>query len=216
MNWSGFLSQALEITSDFNLKIAIVLYLLCAIGEIGFGIPYILETIWLLAGYNLAHHKLSLSDLIMIWLVAQAGRQTGSIALYYSGVLSMAPLKKFYRRFIEPRIRSKPFIPSWIAKHLSNPSPFSVAIGRLLGLRLPVALAMSARHRLSNLALGVFISSLIWDGIYIIIGITVGNVIKTEYVVVYSVAGLTALYILVLVVRYWIQKRSAKHKPAQP
>lgn len=215
MSWSGFLSQALEITSQFNFKIAIILYLLCAIGEIGFSIPYILETIWLLAGYNLAHHTLSLNDLLYIWLVAQAGRQSGSVVLYYSGVLGLAPLKKLYKRFIEPRLPKKQYVPAGITKHLTNPTPFSIAIGRLLGLRLPLALAMSAKRKLANLALGVIISSVIWDGIYLIIGITVGKVVKTEWIVVYSVVGLTALYILVLLIRYWVQKRSTRHKPVQ-
>jgi membrane protein DedA with SNARE-associated domain len=213
MNWADFLNQALQITSAFNFKIAIILYLLCAIGEIGFGIPYILETIWLLAGYNLAHHTLSFYDLLLIWLVAQAGRQSGNVVLYYSGVAGMIPLKKFYKRFVEPRMPKRQFIPTGLAKHLTNPSPISIGLARLLGLRLPMALAMSARHKLSNLVLGVIISSLIWDGIYIIIGITVGNVLKTEYVVVYSVGGLTVLYISVLAIRYWLQKRSTKNKP---
>jgi membrane protein DedA with SNARE-associated domain len=210
MNWSNFLTQALQVTSNFNFKIAIILYLLCAVGEVGFGIPYILETVWLLAGYNLAHHTLSLSDLLLIWLVAQAGRQSGSIALYYSGVLGMVPLKKFYKRFIEPRLPKKQYIPAGIAKHLTNPSAISIGLGRLLGLREPLALAISARHKLSSLALGVVISSIIWDGIYLVIGITVGNVIKTQYVVLYSVGGLTVLYISVLAIRYWVQRHSAK------
>jgi membrane protein DedA with SNARE-associated domain len=214
MNWSAFLSQALDITSHFNLEIALILFLLCAIGEVGFGIPYILETIWLLAGYNLAHDALNPYNLLLIWLVAQAGRQAGSLALYYSGVLGMVPLRKFYKRFVEPRIPKKQFIPAGIAKHLTDPSPISIGLARLLGLRVPMALAMSARHKLSSLALGVIISSIIWDGIYLIIGITVGNVIKTEWVVLYSVGGLTVLYISVLAIRYWIQKRSLKNKVA--
>ena len=216
MNWSGFLNQALEITSYFNIKIAVTLFLVCTLGEIGMGIPYILETIWLLAGYNLAHHTLNLFDLLLIWFVAQAGRQTGSAGLYYSGVLGLAPLKNLYKRFIEPRIPKKQFIPSGVVKHFTNPSPLSVGIGRLLGLRIPMALAMSAKKRLPNLALGVVISSIIWDGTYIVIGLTVGTVVKTEHIVLYTVGALTALYALVLSTRLLIQKRSAKSKPVQP
>jgi membrane-associated protein len=78
-----------------NPKIAIILFLLCAIGEIGFALPYILETLWLLAGYQLAQGNLSTLDLAYLWLVAQAGRQTGSLALYYSSVLGMVPLRSF-------------------------------------------------------------------------------------------------------------------------
>jgi hypothetical protein len=216
MSWTGFLNQALTITSTFNLKIAIILYLLCAVGEIGFGLPYILETIWLLAGYNLAHHTLGLTDLLLIWLVAQAGRQSGSLVLYYSGVLGMIPLKKLYKRFIEPRLPKKQFIPSGLTKYLTNPSPLTIGLARLLGLRVPMALATSARNKLSNLILGVIISSIVWDGIYIIIGITVGNIIKTEWMVIYSVGGLTVLYISILTIRHFYQKRAARNKATQP
>jgi len=77
-----------------------------------------------------------------------------------------------------------------------------------------MALTMSANNKLSNLALGVVISSLIWDGIYIIIGITVGAVVKTEYIVLFSVGGLTILYISVMLIRYFV-KRRPKKSPVQ-
>ena len=156
-------------------------------------------------------------DLFEIWLVAQAGRQTGSFVLYYSGVLGMAPLKRFYKRYIEPRLPKRQFIPPGIAKRITNPSPFSVAMGRLVGLRIPMALTMSARQRLSHLALGVLLSSIIWDGIYLIIGGTVGPKVvpKPQYMLLYSLAGLTILYLIILGVRYLLRLRSQKKKPAQ-
>jgi len=211
---SGLLSQVLTATSSFNLKIAILLFLLCSIGEIGFALPYVLETIWLLAGYQLGTGDLQLGELLKIWLVAQAGRQTGSLVLYYSAVLGLAPLKKIYKKYIEPRLPKRQFIPASVTKHLTNPSPISIAIGRLVGLRIPMALTMGARQKLLHLALGVLISSIIWDGIYIIIGRTVGSVLpKTEFMVLYSVGGLTIVYISVLVIRHKIsQRQEAKRK----
>ena len=211
---SGLLSQVLTATSSFNLKIAILLFLLCSIGEIGFALPYVLETIWLLAGYQLGTGDLQLGELLKIWLVAQAGRQTGSLVLYYSAVLGLAPLKKVYKKYIESRLPKRQFIPASITKHLTNPNPISIAIGRLVGLRIPMALTMGARQKLLHLALGVLISSIIWDGIYIIIGRTVGSVLpKTEFMVLYSVGGLTVVYISVLVIRHKIsQRQEAKRK----
>jgi membrane-associated protein len=218
MNLSGLLAQALEITSTFNPKIAIILFLLCAIGEIGFTLPYILETIWLLAGYQLVRGNPPLppGDLLLIWLVAQAGRQTGSLALYYSAALGLGPLRKFYRKFIEPRFPKKQIIPPRLVKYLANPSPFSVAMGRLVGLRVPMAIAMSARQKLSHLALGVLLSSIIWDGIYLIIGATVGAAVVPEpqYMLLYSVGGLTVLYLVTLGVRYLLRLRTTRNKSA--
>jgi membrane-associated protein len=216
MSLSGLLSQALEITSTFNPKIAIILFLLCSIGEIGFTLPYILETIWLIAGYQLGIGTLPFQDLILIWLVAQAGRQTGSLVLYYSGVLGLTPLKKYYRRYIEPKLPKRQIIPLGIARSLANPSPFSIAIGRLVGLRIPMALTMSARQKLSHLALGVLLSSIIWDGVYLIIGGTLGPKVvpKPQYMLLYSVGGLTILYLVTLGVRYFLRRRSQRKRIA--
>jgi len=203
MNWTDLLSRATEITSNFNLEISIILFLLCSIGEVGFALPYILETIWLLAGYQLTQGTLQPVDLLLIWLVAQAGRQTGSLALYFSGRLGMLPLKKIYKKYVEPRMPKRQIIPAWAAKRIKNPSPFSVAIGRLVGLRVPMALAMSAVHKLPHLALGVILSSIIWDGAYLIIGATVGTagssiVSEPQYMLLYSLGGLTAVYLITL------------------
>jgi membrane protein DedA with SNARE-associated domain len=215
---NALLSQALEITGAFNLKIAVILFLLCSIGEIGFALPYVLETIWLLAGYQLGTHTLLPVDLLKIWLVAQAGRQTGSLILYFSGVLGMRPLRKFYKRFIEPKLPKRQFIPAGLVKHLTNPSPFSIAIGRLVGLRIPMALTVSARHKLTNLVLGVILSSIIWDGVYIIIGSILGPKVVPErqYILLYSVGGLTVLYLSIIGVRYLVKYlRSQKKKTAE-
>jgi membrane protein DedA with SNARE-associated domain len=216
MSFSGFLSQALEITSTFNPKIAIILFLLCSIGEIGFTLPYILETIWLFAGYHLAIGTLPPLDLLLIWLVAQAGRQTGSAVLYFSGVLGLRPLTKFYKKYIEPRLPKRQIIPSAITKIMANPSPFSVAIARLVGLRIPMALTMSARQKYWHLALGVLLSSIVWDGIYLIIGRIIGSTVVPQplNMLAYSLGGLTALYLITLGVRYLLRSRLQRKRPS--
>jgi membrane protein DedA with SNARE-associated domain len=153
-------------------------------------------------------------DLLLIWLVAQAGRQTGSLILYYSAALGLGPLRKFYGKFIEPRVPRRQFIPACIMKQITNPSPFSVAIGRLIGLRIPMAITMSARQKLSHLSLGVLLSSIVWDGIYLIIGSTVGAAVvpKPQYMLLYSLGGLTVLYMVTLGVRFLLRKRAMKNK----
>lgn len=214
MDLTGLFYQLLTITSTFNIKLAIILYFLCMIGEVGFGLPYILETIWLLAGYQLVKGTppLSVADLLMIWVMALAGRQTGSLVLYYSGMLGMAPVRKFYRRFIESRLPKRQIIPIGFTKFISNPSPLSIAAGRLIGLRLPISLTMSARQRFTNLALGVLISSVVWDGIYLVLGGTLGAaaVPNPEYMMLYSLGGLTGLYLTVLSVRYLLKARTMR------
>jgi membrane protein DedA with SNARE-associated domain len=217
MDWQGLLSQAVDITSTFNLKLALILYFLCAIGEVAVPLPYILETVWLLAGYQLTQKQMTIQEVLYLWLIAQAGRQTGSIVLYYSSMLGMMPLKKLYNKYVRPRLPKKQFISPSIMKHLTNPSPFSIAIARLLGLRIPMALTMSLKRKLSHLILGVLLSSVIWDGIYLLIGATVGKTMvpKPLNMLIYSIAGLTGLYLLTLGIRQLFHLRSVRKK-AEP
>lgn len=204
----NFLSQALQITSNFNPQIAIILFLLCFFGEAWIGIPYILETIWLLAGYQLATQPDYIGDLLLIWFVSQAGRQAGSLVLYYSGILGLAPLKKFYKKFIESRLPKKQMVPSFIKNLITRPSPFAVAVGRLFGLRIPMALTMSANRKLPQLALGVLMASIVWDGAYIVIGMLVGPKVENkQMMLLYSLAGLTGLYLITAGLRFLRNKR---------
>jgi membrane protein DedA with SNARE-associated domain len=79
-----------------------------------------------------------------------------------------------------------------------------------------MALTMSAKQKLSNLALGVLLSSIVWDGIYLIVGRTVGSVLpKTQYMLLYSLGGLTVLYVSTLAVRYLLRSRYRRKKLAQ-
>jgi hypothetical protein len=209
MNLSGLLSQVLQLTSSFNLQIALILFILCAVGEIGFGLPYLLEMMWLLAGYHLGMGELQPADLLYLWLTAQAGRQVGSLVLFYSSMLGMIPLKRFYKRYVEKRLPKRHFVSNKMLERLTNPSVFSVAIGRLIGLRIPMAMASSARNRIANQVLGVLLSSIVWDGLYMVIGATVGTKApRPQYMLLYSVSGLTALYLFTLGIRYLFRLRS--------
>lgn len=207
----SFLSQALQITNNFNPNLAIILFLLCFIGEAWVGIPYVLETLWLLCGYQVATNPSFLGDLSLIWLVSQAGRQTGSVVLYFSGVLGLAPLKMFYKRFIESRMPKKQIVPSFVKKLLTRPSFISVALGRLIGLRIPMAMLMSANRKFPQLALGVLTASVVWDGAYIIIGMLVGPRVENKQMMLfYSLAGLTILYLITLGFRFIQKQRRSK------
>jgi membrane protein DedA with SNARE-associated domain len=197
-------TQVLSVTGSLNLKIALILFFLCLIGEIIIALPYFLEIIWLAAGYQLVQGNLTALNLLYIWLAAQAGRQAGSLVLYYSSYLGMVPLKKLYKRWVEPRLPKNARVPAAILKGLTNPSAFSVAICRLVGLRVPIALTMSARQKLATLALGVLLSSVVWDGVYLILGSTVGAAFrpKPEYMLLYSVAILLVLYLATIGIRH--------------
>lgn len=210
MNLETILTQILDATGAFNPKIAVVLYAICAIGEFGPAIPYLLETIWLMAGYQLATwislhgaRGLSPSDLFLFWLIAQIGRQTGSTALYSVSRVGSTHLMKLYKKYLEGRLAKRQIIPAGVKRRLLDISPFSVALGRLFGLRIPLALTLGARRKLKVLSLGVLLSSLVFDAIYLFIGATVGATTSVEPVNMffYSLLGLTVLYAVTLAIR---------------
>ncbi len=214
MSFSDLLSQVLNITSTFNFKLALILYFLCAIGEVGFTLPYILETVWLLAGYHLAQGTITLPEVLYLWLIAQAGRQTGSVTLFYLSMAGMIPLRKLYNKYIQPRLPKRQIISDNLKKRFANPSPFSIAVARLVGLRIPMAVTMSAKNKLYHLFLGVLLSSIVWDGIYLILGRMVGATVvpKPLNMLLYSLAGLTGLYLITLGIRYLLRLRTLRKK----
>ena len=215
VNLDTILQQVLSFTGTFNFQLVIFLFLLCAIGEFGTSVPYLLETIWLLSGYHLGTGVLSPFHLPLLWLVAQAGRQTGATTLYHFSRFGSMPLMKLYHKYSAASLSQKPpdnnFIPVKLFRRLNLLSPFAIALGRLLWMRIPLTLTLSLKRRLKTLSLGIVLSSVVWDGIYISLGIAGGRaVLKPIEMVLYSLIGLTLLYVVTFVIRHLSRRRSAR------
>jgi hypothetical protein len=164
--------------------------------------------VWLLAGYHLGAGKLTLIDLLGLWLAAQLGRQVGALALYHVARLSSVPLTRFYewckRLKYWPKIQISPKMSQRI--HLT--SPFSIAYGRLLGLRIPLTIMLAFKKKLVTALVAVLFSSIVWDGIYLILGSTVGRTAILSPVQMFfaSIAGLTVLYLATLLIRHLLKR----------
>ena len=163
MNLEHFLSQILQLTANFDPRTAALLFLICAIGEFGVSVPYVLESVWLLAGYQLGSSVLSPVHLVGFWLAAQCGRQVGSIALFSVVRLSSSPLAKLYRKCTSSRFWPRVPVNTKVFTRINLTSPFSIGYGRLMGLRIPLTLTLSVNKHLKTLSLGVLLSSLAWD-----------------------------------------------------
>jgi membrane protein DedA with SNARE-associated domain len=215
MNLESWLQQIVSFTATLDPRMAILLFLLCAIGEIGLGIPYVLESIWLLVGFNIGAGEISPWHVIILWLAAQAGRQVGNIGLYYIARLGMPALTGFYHKIHMDRIFKRLMARSGAVSRINIASPFSVAFGRLIGMRIPMLLVMAAKKRLGMLSLGVLLSSIIWDVLYIAIGAIFGSTLDIEpgYMLLFSIVGLTAIYLITFTIRILVQR---KRKPARP
>jgi len=200
--------QIPNIIGVFDLRVVLLLFILCLCGEILLAsVPYLLETVWLLAGYNLSNGTLSPFHLLLLWLVALAGRETGVLLLFSASRLGSLPLTRIYQKYVGARVKKFSGNDNWFSKTLqkleSYISPFTVALGRLLGLGTPLTVLLGVKKQYRVLFLGVIISSVIFDGIFLTVGIVVGanTMVKPAEMVLFSLAGLTVFYLVVFSIR---------------
>jgi hypothetical protein len=208
MDLQHFLSEIPQLTANLNLGTALLLFAICMLGEFLVAIPYVLESIWLLAGYHLGAGVLSPFSLIGFWLAAQMGRQTGNLTLYFVIRLSSSPLARIYRRITTWRFWPKVTSDNKLLSRINLTSPFSLAYGRLVGLRFPLLIMLALKKKLWAAMGGVLLSSLVWDTIYITLGATIGRTtaLKPVQMLLVSLAGLTLLYLVVFIVRRIIKR----------
>jgi membrane protein DedA with SNARE-associated domain len=207
-----FLQQTLTFSGSIDFTIVLLgFFLVCVIGEFGIAIPLLLETAWTFAGYNVGSGALSPLNLFIIWLAAQAGRQLGSLALYWLTRSGSVWLLKIYKKHFEKRMQRNKNLQDRLVEIIKNLSPFSVALGRLVGLRFPLAMALGTQKKLLTLVLGVLLSSIIWDGIYITFGTIFGRTLKLESWQIFICSlGFTFVYAGIFVLRRWHKGRKTK------
>ncbi|MDD4860400.1 MAG: hypothetical protein PHR56_09430 [Dehalococcoidales bacterium] len=208
------LHQVVIFAGEFSPKLVIILFLVLAIGEFGiFSIPYLLETVWLLSGYNFSVGIITFPQLALLWLSALTGRLTGTLTLYFLSRLGALPLKRLYRKYSpsdSSKLADNSFPPFKFLRKLNLLSPFSVALGRLFWLRVPLTLTLAVMNRLKVLTLGVLVSSVILDGIYIVAGQVVGAhvVIRPAQMLLYSLICISTLYIAGIILKRLFTRRT--------
>jgi membrane-associated protein len=223
---ADFLKQILNFMGTFNLTLVCLLFLLCFLGEILLAsVPYLLETVWLMAGYNLSAGVLSPFHLLLLWFIAVAGRESGVLLLYSVSRFSSLPLTRLYKKYLERRFKKFSGTNTWLAKISAKLdayiSPFTIALGRLIGLATPLTVLLGVKKHYKELFAGVLLSSLIFDGIFIIVGLTVGTstMVKPTQMILFSLIGLTAFYLIVFGIRqlskYAKSRRTAKNDQHQ-
>jgi membrane protein DedA with SNARE-associated domain len=164
-SFQALLVQMEAAFSTGNPSGLVILFFLAVIADIGIPIPFVLDSILILASF----HSGPLS--LQVWLIVAMlflGRQAGSAVLY---LLS--------------RLMGKIFL-SWLQRHLptlgrrlesfksrlDHWAPLAVATARLTPglLQVTSVTAGAIRLRYSQFAIGITVSSLIYDGILILLG----------------------------------------------
>jgi len=203
MDVSRIFEQVIGLINTNGLLVALILLVICAIGEFGFSIPYLLETVWLIAGHQFSQGKLFPSTLLLLLAGTSLGRELGAIILYYLSRYGSMPLIRFYHRRFEKKIADKDSLLQKAARGLAHLSPFTVAMGRLMWLRIPLTLTLGAERQIKTLIIAVLLAAVAWDGAYIILGATIGATVVANPVnmVFIAMVGLSFLYGATFLVR---------------
>jgi len=214
--FNSLVQQVYAFTGALDPRLVAALFLLCFIGEFGFAVPYLLETLWLLVGFQMGTRAIPALDAVALLLVVQAGRQTGATTLYFFSRLSSTPLSKLYDKLgitkLSQKLPADRKSPLRFLHGINFLSPFSIAIGRLMWLRVPLTLALGMKRKIAALSGGVLLSGLAWDMVYIIVGMIAGTTatLKPAQMLVYSLLGLTALYGLMFGIKLILGRRTAQ------
>ncbi len=200
------LTQLLTLTSDFNPNVAVLLFLLTFIGEIVPFVPYVIETLWLVAGFQYSRGILPFSDLIYLFLAAQIGRQIGAMVLYSMSGRDHFKLIAKYKRGLSALENIQKHMTFKFVHNLHFKSPFSIAFGRLIGLHIPLTMLSAIRKKLRILLLGILVSSIASDVTFMVIGFVAHkNALSPVYAIFYSLVGLTAIYVAAIMGRRFLK-----------
>ncbi|MBI2832498.1 MAG: hypothetical protein HYX79_09605 [Chloroflexi bacterium] len=162
--------SALDITAGINLKIIGAMLLLTVLGEGYIQVPLLMESIWMITGYQSSINSTALLNVSLIFLVAQTGRQIGISAIYLLVSAFNTPLSRFYASRIQKHKYYKKYLDNqcfYNVKFLSLPS---ATLGMLTWLNGPIKLMLILNKKARILLLSTLLSGMVFDGIYMGIG----------------------------------------------
>jgi membrane protein DedA with SNARE-associated domain len=220
MDLEGFLRGIVDFTATLDPRMALLFFVICCLGEIGISILFLLEFLWVNVGINVGAGKMPPWHLLGLWLCAQVGRQLGSMILYRIARFGMPALTRFYHKIRLDRFINKLIARSGPIARINIISPFSVAFARLIGGRFPMLLVMAAKKRFRTLALGIVLSSIVFDGLYICVGAIFGMTIEDIkqfnplYTVLVTIGLLALIYLVTFTIRFFIKRRQPR-EPAE-
>lgn len=197
----NFLLQLLgtaDITSRVNSGLTIVLFLLVLLGEANILIPVLIESLWLIVGYQSGTNTFAALHTLFLFLVAQSARQLGMLALYHLVAVINGPiLRLLYRTPLAARSFYRKHIENHYLYDLPFLSTFTVTLGMLTPLSTPLKIILMLKRRLKMLLLGTLLSGAAFDVLYILLGAVFHTTkLQLTYLPLFLLAGFVAFALL--------------------
>ena len=167
-SFSAFLAFLESLISPQNPAGLLALFGLAVITDIGIPAPFVLDTVLVLTAYQgLWIHVLLIVAALFV------GRQAGSAILYLLSRL----LGKAFTRWLRKHFPTLSQGLDSLSKRLSSWAMLAVATGRLTPGLLQVTSVAAGTIRLPyyQFALGIAISSIVYDGLLVILGFIAAN-----------------------------------------
>jgi membrane-associated protein len=232
------IQQAISLTGSFNLWLILTIFMIALIAEFGLGIPYLLETIWLLVGYHAIGGTISPASIIICCTISLVGREIGAVALYHVSRSRINPLPGLVKKAASLEFDSKAS-PNLLKKHILLPvikrlvklfyscspvsdeirreyliekyvqfSAFNVALGRFSWLKIPITITMGVARRPMTLFWGIAVFSIAWDGLYISLGAFGADKINPLILVTATISGFMVINSALFFIRRYVQRHS--------
>lgn len=174
----GFFAQLLstaDITGGVNLGVISTMFLLAMLSEVYIQVPFLIESVWLLVGYQSTMNGTAILNVAIIYLVASAGRQIVMLVMFREIGAINTSLSRLYASRIQKSKHYRRYAENkglYEMKFLSVPS---AALGMLTWLNGPIKFVLILKRRLRVLLLGTLFSGMTFDAIYLTLGAVFGK-----------------------------------------
>jgi membrane protein DedA with SNARE-associated domain len=199
-NYLDFITQGLETLKNGQPAALALLFLVLVLSEFGIPLPFVMQGVRFYIGYTLGQGSLSVLALIPILTI---GRQFGAACLYWlTRLLSNSLANWYHKRFKPMKTETEK-----IGDKLKTKIPFMLGVmilGRITpGLLVPVTLASAIiKLNYGYFALGVLVSSIIYDAVFILLAMIFGHQFETGGFNIIATVSLS--FFIILTFAFWI------------
>lgn len=161
----------LDITSNISPQTFIAIVLIATLGEAYFQVPLLLESIWLVIGYQSTASPAAMLNALTIFIIVQACRQAAIFTIYHVISAFNTPLS----RWLITLLQKNRYFRRYKAREQFYNARFgltlpAVALGMMTWLNGPIKLGLILSGRLRILLLGTLLSGMTFDTLYLTLG----------------------------------------------